>query len=198
VTIHARVRDDRDPGTRRRRVTAATALSAGRALAADGYHQVVVGRDLRDSGRMLQEAAIAGLEESGRDVVDLRRAATPTIARSVARHDADAGVSITASHNPAPDNGLKLWSPSGQAFDMEHRERIADRIRSEEYAFAAWDRIGETTTDERADRAHAAAIREPVGGPLDCSVVVDVGTGAGGVSVSALAALGRDVQTLNA
>ncbi|MXR40753.1 phosphoglucosamine mutase [Halobaculum sp. WSA2] len=179
-------------------VTAETALSVGRALAADGYDRVVVGRDPRDSGRMLRTAVVAGLEEGGSDVVDLGRAATPTVARSVAWHNADAGVSITASHNPAPDNGLKLWSPSGQAFDTERREQIADRIREEEYDFAAWDGIGETTTDDQADRAHVAAIREAVDGPLDCSVVVDVGTGAGGVSVSALTALGCDVQTLNA
>ena len=179
-------------------VTAETALSVGRALAADGYDRVVVGRDPRDSGRMLQSAVVAGLTEGGTDVVDLGQAATPTVARSVARHNGDAGVSITASHNPAPDNGLKLWSPSGQAFDTQQRNRIADRIREENYAFEAWDGIGETTTDEHADRAHVAAIREAVAGPLACSVVVDIGTGAGGVSADALAALGCDVQTLNA
>ncbi|SHG38185.1 phosphoglucosamine mutase [Halobaculum gomorrense] len=179
-------------------VTAATALSVGRALAADGYDRVVVGRDPRDSGRMLRKAVVAGLEEGGSDVVDLGMAATPTVARSVGRHAADAGVAITASHNPAPDNGLKLWTPTGQAFDTERRERIADRVREADFAFAAWDGIGETTTDDRADRAHIEAIRASVGGPLDCSVVVDSGTGAGGVSADALTALGCDVQTLNA
>lgn len=147
---------------------------------------------------MLRKAIVAGLEEGGSDVVELGQAATPAVARSVARHDADAGVSITASHNPAPDNGLKLWAPSGQAFDTERREQIAARIRDEEYDFAAWDQIGETTTDDHADRAHVAAIRAAIEGSLDCSVIVDIGTGAGGVSASALTALGCDVQTLNA
>ena len=113
-------------------VTADTALSVGRALASEGYQTVVIGRDPRDSGRMLAKALSSGLEECGADVIRLGQAATPTVARSVSWQDADAGVSITASHNPSRDNGLKLWTPSGQAFDAEQRDRIAARVEAGE------------------------------------------------------------------
>src|SRR6056297_1408133 len=104
-------------------VTAALALDVGRALGVE-TERVVVGRDPRESGELLTDALTAGLRESGTDVVDLGLAATPTVARSVGWEDADAGVAVTASHNPAPDNGIKLWQPSGQAFDEAARETI--------------------------------------------------------------------------
>jgi len=179
-------------------ITADTALSIGRALASDGYRTVVVGRDPRDSGRMLEKALVSGLEECGSDVIRLGHAATPTVARSVGWRDADAGVSITASHNPPTDNGLKLWTPSGQAFDAERRERIAGRVEAAEYDLAAWDAIGATRRDERASAEHRQAIRDAVDGPFDLSVVVDLGTGAGRVTIDALLDLGCTVETLNA
>jgi len=179
-------------------VTAGTALSVGRALAAEGYDRVVVGRDPRESGAMLRDALAAGLREGGSDVVDLGHAATPTIARSVEWQKADAGVSITASHNPAPDNGLKLWAPSGQAFDEARREAITARVESERYDFATWDRVGECETYERADREHHNALVDAVSIDDPPSVVVDVGNGAGGVTAGALRELGCNVETLNA
>jgi len=181
-----------------RDVTADTALSVGRALPSEGYRSVVVGRDPRESGRMLVDALAAGIRECGGDVVDLGVASTPTVARSVERHGADAGVAVTASHNPPPDNGLKLWTPSGQAFDAARREGIERRIDSGEYDLAAWDGVGERTTDDAADAAHAAALREAVEGPIDLDVVVDVGNGAGGLTADVLDDLGCHVTTVNA
>ena len=111
-------------------VTADLALSVGRALGID-TDRVVVGRDPRESGEFLADALTAGLRESGTDVVDLGLAATPTVGRAVGWEDADAGVSITASHNPPQDNGIKLWQESGQAFDADLRETITERVRTE-------------------------------------------------------------------
>ncbi|MFO7834917.1 MAG: phosphoglucosamine mutase [Halohasta sp.] len=181
-------------------VTAELALSIGRAVATDGASTVLVGRDARETGRFLADAAAAGLAECGADVIDLGRVATPTLARSIDRLDADAGVVVTASHNPAPDNGLKLWTPSGQAFDTDRRERIADIVDREAYSFAPWDATGDRHHDSTATAAHkdaltAAVDAEPIDG-LD--VVVDVGNGVGGVTADALVELGADVTTLNA
>ena len=177
-------------------VTADLALRVGRALGVEA-DRVVVGRDPRESGRLLADAFAAGLRESGTDVRDLGLAATPTVARAVAWHDADAGASITASHNPPQDNGLKLWQPSGQAFDAEHRERIAARVREGTTDLAAWDGLGSREAAEARDR-HCGAIVDAVDLADPLSVVVDVGNGAGGVTLDALAALGCDVRTLNA
>ena len=177
-------------------VTADLALSVGRALGVDA-DRVVIGRDPRESGRFLADALAAGLRESGTDVVRLGLAATPTIARAVAWQDADAGVSVTASHNPPEDNGLKLWQPSGQAFDGPLREAITERIESRAFEPAAWEDVGESSRCDARDR-HLDALLDAVSVERELSVVVDVGNGAGGITADALCDLGCDVQTLNA
>lgn len=177
-------------------VTASLALSVGRALGIDAT-RVVVGRDPRESGAFLADALAAGLRESGTDVVDLGLAATPTVARAVAWRDADAGVSVTASHNPPADNGIKLWQPSGQAFDADLRDRIEGRIRDGAAELVDWGSVGDRDAWDARER-HADALVEAVAVDDPPSVVVDLGNGAGGVTVDALARLGCDVETLNA
>jgi phosphoglucosamine mutase len=183
-------------------VTAALALDVGRALATDGSETVVVGRDARDSGRMLSRALVAGLTECGADAIDIGVEATPTVARAVAREGADAGVVVTASHNPAPDNGIKLWRSDGRAFGEERNDRIAEIAETEAFDFAGHDAIG--AVEERdvvaggdARRLHERALRESVPLPNDLSVVVDLGNGVGRVTADALHAAGCDVETLN-
>jgi len=181
-------------------VTADLALAVGRAVATDGASRVLVGRDARASGEFLTDAVAAGLAECGADIIDLGTVATPTLARNIERLDADAGVVITASHNPSPDNGLKLWTPSGQAFDTDRRQRITELIDESAYEFAAWDATGSRCQDSTATASHKAALvgavdREPIEG---LSVVVDVGNGVGGVTAAALGSLGAEVTTLNA
>jgi len=184
-------------------VTADLALAVGRAVATDGAETVVIGRDARDSGRFLVDAAAAGCCECGADVIDLGLAATPTVARSIARLDADAGIAVTASHNPPEDNGLKLWTPSGQAFDTDRREQITELIETDSFAFASWNDSGERRRDQTADAAHSRAVVEAIGDDAtaamdDLEVVVDVGNGVGSVTATALGELGVDVTTLNA
>ena len=178
-------------------VTAELALSMGRALGVDSS-RVVVGRDPRASGEYLQSALVAGLRESGTDVIDVGVAPTPAVARAVGWRDADAGVSVTASHNPPEDNGLKLWQPSGQAFDGDQQDRIEARIGEDAFDPAAWDSVGGVTSFDARGR-HAETIRAELDrDELDSHVVVDVGNGAGGVTVDVLQSLGAHVETLNA
>jgi len=177
-------------------VTAELALSVGRALGID-CGRVVVGRDPRASGEYLQAALVAGLRESGVDVIDLGGAATPTIGRAVAWQDADAGVAITASHNPPEDNGIKLWQPSGQAFDADLRATIERRLDEGAFEPASWDESGDSECWDASSR-HVDALLEEVGeSDLDSHVVVDLGNGEGRVSVDALTELGCSVETLN-
>jgi phosphoglucosamine mutase len=195
-------------------VTVDVAVDLAHALAACGYERVVVGRDARTTGGPLADALAAALREAGVDTVRIGTAATPTTARSVAWYDADAGVEITASHNPAKDNGFKLWAPSGQAFDTERRAEITEAMTDDARHRVAWDEHGSTQrlpggrssnpTETEAARRHVDALVESVAGspepdePLDLSVVVDLGNGVGGVTVEALQRLGCDVETLNA
>ncbi|MFC7074542.1 phosphoglucosamine mutase [Halovenus rubra] len=177
-------------------VTASVALAVGRALGVDTT-RVVVGRDPRESGKALVDALSAGLRESGTDVVDLGLAATPTIARAVSWEDADAGAAVTASHNPAQDNGIKLWQPTGQAFDADLREAIETRIEQSQSALADWDGFGDRIARDYTE-THCEQIVSEVTVTEPLSVVVDVGNGAGGVTADALGKLGCELNTLNA
>lgn len=92
------------------------AASAARVLAAhDRSHRpiAVVGRDPRASGEMLEAAVVAGLTSAGADVLRLGVLPTPGVAFLVGALNADLGVMISASHNPMPDNGIKLFAAGG-------------------------------------------------------------------------------------
>ncbi|MBW0105535.1 phosphoglucosamine mutase [Pseudonocardia sp. KRD291] len=93
--------------------------SAARTLARDtGRRPVaVVGRDPRASGEMLEAAVVAGLTSAGADAVRVGVLPTPGVAHLVAELDADFGVMISASHNPMPDNGIKLFAAGGHKLD---------------------------------------------------------------------------------
>ncbi|MEV6645177.1 phosphoglucosamine mutase [Amycolatopsis sp. NPDC051371] len=94
----------------------ALAASAARVLAAhDRSHRpvAVVGRDPRASGEMLEAAVVAGLTSAGADVLRVGVLPTPAVAYLVGSLEADLGVMISASHNPMPDNGIKLFASGG-------------------------------------------------------------------------------------
>ena len=177
-------------------VTAELALRVGRAVGSDA-DRVLVGRDVRDSGALLADAASAGLRECGADVVRLGVVSTPVLARHVGWLDADAAVGVTASHNPAPDNGLKLWTPSGQAFDAAAVDRVERRIADAEYDLQGYDALGTETAHEGASARQVAHLAERFPSFADRSVVVDLGNGTGRPTVDALVGLDADVTTLN-
>jgi phosphoglucosamine mutase len=181
-------------------VTSDLALRLGRGLGSTNVERVVVGRDTRTSGEFLADAFAAGLRESGVDVVRLGVAATPTIARNVAWLDADAGVAVTASHNPPADNGLKFWTADGRAFGRDRRRALIQGVNACAFSLVSWDAVGRQTVDGEAVDRHVAALLEAVDvpAPEELSVVVDVGHGTGGVTVEALTRLGCRVTTLNA
>jgi len=191
-------------------VTADLALRVGRVVGrgvgpdatesggAPADRRVVVGRDARASGRALVDALAAGVREVGADVVDIGRASTPTVARAVGWADATAGVAVTASHNPPADNGLKLWGPSGRAFDAAACERVEAALDAES-DLAGADGMGERRHRRRwADDRHVEALVGAVSVADPPRVAVDIGNGVGGVTVSALDRLGCHVETLNA
>jgi len=103
--------------------------AAARVLVAhDSSHRpvAVVGRDPRASGEMLQAAVCAGLTSAGADVMQVGVLPTPAIAGLVGELNADLGVMISASHNPMPDNGIKLFAAGGHKLP----DAIEDEIES--------------------------------------------------------------------
>lgn len=177
-------------------ITPELGLNLGRALAHD-TDAVVIGRDTRTTSNYLADAVSIGLRASGTDVYRLGIAATPTIARSVNWTDADAGVSITASHNPPSDNGFKLWQSSGQAFDAARRETITSRLNSTEYPPMHWESTGTEHHRSSVIDKHVRTLIES-GSAVDVSVAIDVGNGAGTITPTVFSRLDCPVQTLNA
>ncbi|HED17652.1 MAG TPA: phosphoglucosamine mutase, partial [Gammaproteobacteria bacterium] len=84
--------------------------AAGRVLAQNGYGRVLIGKDTRISGYMFESALEAGLSAAGTDILLLGPMPTPAIAYLTRTLHADAGIVISASHNPHYDNGIKFFS----------------------------------------------------------------------------------------
>ncbi len=126
--------------------------------AATGLNTIVVGRDSRISGPMLQTAAMAGLQSVGCDVIDIGLACTPTILLAIEREAAAGGIAVTASHNPAEWNALKLASEKGMFLTPDEAEKVRACVERDRIPFVAWDELGSITVREGATRAHIKAI----------------------------------------
>lgn len=118
-------------GVANRELTAELALALGAAAArqlasgsAPGRRVAVIGRDPRASGEMLEAAVIAGLTSQGVDALRVGVLPTPAVAYLTGAYDADFGVMISASHNPMPDNGIKIFGPGGHKLDDGTEDRI--------------------------------------------------------------------------
>lgn len=117
---------------------------------------IVVTRDGRATGAMLADAVRGALVAMGRNVIDAGIAATPTTGVLVREHKAAGGVQISASHNPAPYNGLKLFSSAGRVIDAQAGERVKQRYLNlaQPLAWKAHDELGRVTLCEDATSEH--------------------------------------------
>src|SRR5688572_29214352 len=122
-------------------VTAETALKLGRAAAhvfknlqaqprGQGRHKIVIGKDTRLSGYMLENALSSGILSMGVDVLFIGPLPTPGVAYVTRSLRADAGIVITASHNPYDDNGIKFFRADGYKLDDNIEERIESLVFS--------------------------------------------------------------------
>src|SRR5688572_25364980 len=110
-------------------MTAEVAMRVGMAAGAhflrgDHKHRVVIGKDTRLSGYMLENALVAGFTSVGMDVVQVGPMPTPAIAMLTRSMRADLGVMLSASHNPYYDNGIKLFGPDGYKLSDEDEAQI--------------------------------------------------------------------------
>src|ERR671918_1036157 len=114
-------------------MTADVAMRVGQAAGAyflrgDHRHRVVIGKDTRLSGYMMESAMVAGFTSVGMDVVLLGPMPTPAVAMLTRDLRADLGVMISASHNPFADNGIKLFGPDGYKLSDAQEEQIEKRL----------------------------------------------------------------------
>lgn len=117
-------------------MTAAMAMKVGMAAGAyfqrgDHKHRVLIGKDTRLSGYMLESALVAGFTSAGMDVIMVGPLPTPAVAMLTQTMRADIGVMISASHNPFADNGIKLFGPDGYKLSDEAELTIEGLIDSE-------------------------------------------------------------------
>ncbi len=118
---------------------------------------IVVGRDSRESGGQIREAAVSGLAKAGCDVIDLGIAATPTVGMAVPARNASGGIIITASHNPAEWNGLKFLGPDGVFLNtIEAAEVLA--VYESTGSLESVPRTGTVSAWDGADTHHIDAI----------------------------------------
>ena len=118
-----------------------------------GRGRVVVGRDTRTSGPMLQHAVNCGLLAAGCDVVDVGILPTPTIQIYVEHIRARGGIGLTASHNPAEYNALKLFNKEGQFFNQYERNELIDLYHQSDFTQATNAEIGYVKRDEGTAKA---------------------------------------------
>lgn len=185
-------------------MTADIAMKVGQAAGAhflrgDHRHRVVIGKDTRLSGYMMESALVAGFTSVGMDVVMVGPMPTPGVAMLTQSMRADLGVMISASHNPYVDNGIKLFGPDGYKLS-DADEAAIEKLLLESPALVSAENIGRA---RRVDDAQGRYINDakatfPSELRLDgLKIVIDCANGAAyQVAPSALWELGAEVVTL--
>jgi len=185
-------------------MTAATAMkvgqAAGRHFVRGGHrHRVVIGKDTRLSGYMMESALVAGFTSVGMDVIMTGPLPSPAIALLTREMRADLGVMISASHNLFADNGIKLFGPDGFKLSDEAEAEI-ERLIEADISLAAAEGIGRARRIEDARGRYIHAVKQSVPSEIrfdGLKVVVDCAHGAAyQVAPSAIWELGAEVIAL--
>lgn len=172
--------------------------AAGRVLSKGGTKKVIIGKDTRISGYMLETALEAGLIAAGIDVVLLGPMPTPAVAYLAQTFRAEAGIVISASHNPYYDNGIKFFNGQGLKLD-DAVELEIEAMLDEQMTCVASDKLGKATRLASADGRYIEFCKSqfPQGLSLEgLKVVVDCANGATyHIAPSVMRELGADVIT---
>ena len=182
-----------------RELTPRLAFDLGLALATylGNSGRVAVGRDNRTSSEMLEQAVTAGLTAGGCDAITLGLVPTPVLSFGVRHLSCDAGVMITASHNPPEYNGVKFWGSDGAGFSRE-MEREVEGIVEAGGKLVGWNEVGEISAADVIE-PYVRALLERAGKlRREWRVVVDCANGVGTlVTPRLLREMGCRVITLN-
>src|SRR3990170_5515653 len=135
-------------------------MAAGKLFTNGSYrHRVVIGKDTRLSGYMIESALVSGFTAVGMDVFQLGPMPTPAVAMLTRSLRADLGVMISASHNPFGDNGIKLFGPDGFKLSDADEEAI-EAAMAEEQPLAEGEAIGRARRIEDARGRYIHAIKQ--------------------------------------
>ena len=120
--------------------------------------KVVIGRDARISGKMIQNFVQNSLISMGIDVIDLGLSTTPTVELMVQEHNANGGIIITASHNPTEWNALKLLDENGEFLNSKEGEKIVEYSDNKNFIFSDVHKLGTITKSSDAMNKHIQSI----------------------------------------
>ncbi|PQP52311.1 MULTISPECIES: phosphoglucosamine mutase [Mycolicibacterium] len=194
-------------GVANRELTAELAMALGAAAArrlgrtgAARRRVAVVGRDPRASGEMLEAAVIAGIASEGVDTLRVGVLPTPAVAYLTSAYDADFGVMISASHNPMPDNGIKIFGPGGHKLDDATEDRIEELVHQGPGSRPTGAGIGRVVDAEDALERYLRHVGKAATTRLDAlTVVVDCAHGAASLAAPrAYRAAGANVIPIHA
>jgi phosphomannomutase len=157
-----------------------------------GIKKIVIGRDARISGEMINNLVIGTLQGLGIDVVDIGLSTTPTVEIAVTAEQAAGGIILTASHNPGQWNALKLLNSYGEFIDDEDGKKILTIAENNDFIYANVNELGKVTNDDSYLQKHIeqilklslvdkAAIEK-----ANFKIVVDAVNSTGGIFVPAL------------
>ena len=181
-------------------VTCELALNVGKSLAyyLGNEGTVVIGYDTRTTNKMLDQAICAGLLESGINVVKIGMVPTPLVGYACEKLDADAGIMLTASHNPSPYNGIKIWNKNGMAYTSAQEAEIEKIYAEKSYISVSWDKVGSLSINEEIKREYIDDLVNMVDIKEGLKVVIDCASGAGSeITPLVFRKAGCEVTTLN-
>lgn len=165
---------------------------------------VIVGRDSRVTGQICEDIVCATLQSVGCDVIKTGISPTPTVAMAVLEHNASGGIILTASHNPAQWNALKLLNRKSEFLDAGQGKEVLELAETRNFAYQTFDNIGSLRQDHDAIDKHIQKILDLPYIDADLirnqkfTVAVDAVNGAGSIALPALLeALGATVRRLN-
>ena len=125
---------------------------------AEGSGKIVVGRDARMSGQMVDSIVCRTLVGMGFDVLNIGLATTPTTELAVTMSGADGGIIITASHNPRQWNALKLLNANGEFLTKDDGNEVLDIAEREDFEYAEVDKLGKIVNDSSFDDRHIESV----------------------------------------
>ena len=181
-------------------VTCELALNVGKSLAyyLGNEGTVVLGYDTRTTNKMLDQAICAGLLESGVDVIKIGMVPTPLVGYATEKLGADAGVMLTASHNPSQYNGIKLWNKNAMAYTSAQEAEIEEIYANKNYISVSWDNVGTLSVNEEIKGQYIDDLVSMVNIKPGLKVVIDCASGAGSeISPLVFRKAGCEVTTLN-
>lgn len=123
-----------------------------RKISTNGSNTIVVGRDARMSGAMVERLVIGTLQSTGFDVTNIGLASTPTTELAVTMEGAAGGIILTASHNPKQWNALKLLNQNGEFLNKEEGEEVLSIAESELFVFSEVTKLGKVTDKDYTDK----------------------------------------------